>query len=126
MSYDLAVFESSSAPLGQAAFMEWYHQQTEWSEDRDYNDPAGTSPNLAAWFAEISQAFPPMNGPGAVDDSLADDPEVTDYSIGTAIIYAAFAWSEADRAREMVLSLARKHQVGFFDCSSDDGTIWRP
>ncbi len=126
LSYDLLVFEPSSAPQDQAAFLQWYQRQTEWSENRDYNDPGETSPKLAAWFAEMTKTFPPMNGPIAVDDDRADDPEVTDYSIGTAVIYAAFAWSEADKAREMMLSLGIKHQVGFFDCSADDGTIWRP
>ena len=61
-----------------------------------------------------------MNGPDApTDEQLENDEELeeylTDYSIGKDIIYAAFAWSQADKAYEIAIKLARKHGVGFFD-----------
>ena len=49
-----------------------------------------------------------------------------DYSIGHDIIYAAFSWSVAEEAYEQMLSLAKKHDVGFFDVSGENGDIILP
>ena len=68
--------------------------------------------------------YPPMNGPLRSDD--ADDPKVTDYSVGKSVIYSAFAWSEAESAFKTMFSLAEKHKIGFFDVSSSDGGVWLP
>lgn len=70
------------------------------------------------------KTFPPMNGPLASDD--VDNPKVTDYSLGRAVVYAAFAWSQASAAHEATRSRAIKHRVGFFDVSSESGDIWFP
>ena len=51
---------------------------------------------------------------------------MVDYSIGYNVIYAAFSWSVADEAYELMRSLAQKHKVGFFDVSGDDGDIILP
>ncbi len=116
------VFEPSLAPKRHDAFLEWYRDQTEWGESHDYNDPKVAAPRLAAWFSEIIETFPPMNGPLRSDD--VDDPRVTDYSIGSAVIYAAFAWSEAEAANREMRRLADKHRVGFFDVSGDAEIIF--
>jgi len=104
MSYDLAVFDLEAAPRDGAGFIEWYEAQTEWEEPHRYDDPAVSSPALRAWFLEIVQDFPAMNGPYASDD--VDNPRVTDYSVGRALIYAAFAWSQTEPAYEAVFRLA--------------------
>ncbi|WWW36016.1 hypothetical protein V8017_03025 [Stenotrophomonas rhizophila] len=130
MSYDLMVFDPAVAPRDAAAFPEWYDAQTEWSEEHDYNDPAVSVPALQAWFAEMVEHFPPMNGPLADDED--DRPEVTDYSVGKHVVYAAFAHSVAETAHGLVQVLANKHQLGFFDVSGDgaivfpDGTVVVP
>ena len=124
MSYDLMVFDSKAAPRNRSAFLEWYRQQTRWSEPHGYDNPDIPSPALRAWLLEMIKTFPPMNGPLASDD--VDDPKVTDYSIGETVIYAAFAWSQAELAYHQMFELATKHQVGFFDVSSTDGDIWFP
>ncbi len=49
-----------------------------------------------------------------------------DYSIGKDVIYAAFAWSTAEEAYDLTQKLAKKHDVGFFDVSGDDGDIILP
>jgi hypothetical protein len=123
MSYDLMVFDTGAAPKERESFMEWYDKQMEWSEDHSYNDPIVTEPALQAWFQEMIQFFPPMNGPLGVD---SDASEVTDYSIGKSVIYSAFAWSVAEHAYNKMRDLAIKHRVGFFDVSSDDGEILFP
>ena len=111
------VFDPHAAPRNQEEFLRWYDEQTEWSEGHSYDDPAVTTPALASWFAEMSQTFPPMNGPLASDD-LAN-PKVSDYSIGRSVIYAAFASSQGQLAYDTVRRLAAKHSVGFFDASGD-------
>ena len=82
---------------------------------------------------EMKEKFPPMNGEYApnldpLDEDEAEDLEqhTVDYSIGHEMIYAAFSWSVADEAYELMRSLAQKHKVGFFDVSADDGDIILP
>jgi hypothetical protein len=123
MSYDLMVFEPTAAPKDRAAFMDWYRQQTQWSEGHSYNDPKVASPGLQHWFQEMIQFFPAMNGPFASD---LDTPEVTDHCIGKDVIYSAFAWSVANEARANMRALAIKHGVGFFDVSDTNGEILLP
>lgn len=126
MSYDLMAFEKSKAPRDRKEFTDWYYNQTEWSEDRDYNSIEGTSDKLKSWFMEMIETFPPMNGEFS-DESSFDDPDkkscVTDYCIGSAVIYTAFAWSVCEEAYNKMRELAEKHDVGFFNVSAEDGEI---
>ena len=118
MSYDLMVFDPLVAPKERKEFMKWYKNQTEWTEDHNYQDHAVTTDKLKAWYQEMMTYFPPMNGPLASDDDI-DNPNVTDYSIGQHVIYSGFAWSVAEKAYPMMRNLAIKHSVGFFDVSAD-------
>jgi hypothetical protein len=124
MSYDLMVFRKEAAPKTRTDFMKWYQDQTEWTEEHSYDDPANTTTELRNWFMEMIQTFPAMNGPFASDDD--DNPNVSDYSVGNDVIYVAFAWSLAEDAYNKMLELAEKHGVGFFDVSSDNGDILFP
>jgi len=63
MSYDLMVFAPEVAPKGEAAFLEWFRLQTRWGEGHSYHDPEVSTPNLRAWFTEMIQQYPSMNGP---------------------------------------------------------------
>jgi hypothetical protein len=47
-------------------------------------------------------------------------------SIGSNVIYVAFSWSMEDKAFNLMKQSAKKHDVGFFDVSSDDGDIIFP
>lgn len=123
MSYDLMVFDPASAPKDRESFLAWYDQQTEWNEEHSYGDPAVTTPALQAWYRDMIQFFPAMNGPFAVD---SDASEVTDHCVGKSVIYSTFAWSVAEQAYAKTRELAIKHGVGFFDVSSDDGEILFP
>jgi len=124
MSYDLMVFDPKAPPPSREGFLEWYKQQTGWSEGHTYTNPDVTTPELQAWYSEMIKSYPPMSGPDAADDS--DNPKVTDYSIGKSVIYAAFAWSQAESARDAMFCLAEKYRIGFFDASADDGGVWLP
>ncbi|MCL1994192.1 MAG: hypothetical protein FWG66_14710 [Spirochaetes bacterium] len=128
MSYDLMVFEKAAAPKNRKDFLEWYHKQTEWSEEHDYNNPTETSDNLRSFFMELIKKYPPMNGPFALNDDeiakMKNEAYLTDYSIGRVVIYAAFAQSVSAQAYKAVRQLARKHDVGLFTASYiDDGKI---
>ena len=122
MSYDLMVFNEHKAPKEREAFLHWYYEQTEWEENHDYQNPDITTTELKNWFLDIIKKYPPMNGPYSSDN--VDDIKLTDYSIGKNIIYAAFAWPEAEKAFKLCFELAKKHRVGLFDVSSVDGKRW--
>lgn len=124
MSFDLMVFDAQAAPRDRAAFLAWYDQQTVWPAGTDCNDPDVPGPGLRAWFREMIETFPPMNGPLADRDNTSD--QVTDYTLAPTSIYAGFRWSEAENARLMAMELAEKYELGFFDLSRPDPEIWVP
>lgn len=131
MSYDLMVFEKTKAPKTRKEFLAWFERQTEWGEDHDYQTISVSSPSLQNWFLEMKETFPPMEGEYAPEPELFDENEdldshIVDYSIGKDIIYAAFAWSTAEEAYNLTRKLAKKHDVGFFDVSSNNGEIILP
>lgn len=129
MSYDLMAFETSKAPQERAAFMKWYEQQVQWSEDHAYNDPSVLSEALQRFYSELSEQFPNMNVEDEIFEAMEEagtDNRLTDYSIGTSVIYAAFAYSVAGEAYTAMRELAIKHKVGFFDVSSNEGDIIFP
>ena len=121
MSYDLLVFEPSAAPRNREHFLVWWDEQAQWSEEHGYNDPSVCSPALQNWYRAITKSFPNLNGPGVSDDEIG--PRHTDYSLGKSVIYAAFAWPEAETAYPLVRELAVEHQVGFFDASCDEPEV---
>lgn len=128
MSYDTLAFDP--AAVTDADFPAWWQAQSQWSEDHSYDNPEVTTPNLRAFYSELIRTFPPMNGPDAVtDEDLLRDAELesrmTDYSIGTSLIYGAFAWSQARTGQATFTALAAKHGVAVA-MVSDDGSILRP
>lgn len=125
MSYDLMVFEISKAPKTKEEFMAWYEQQTQWSEGHGYNDPNVASPALKSWYEKMKKTFMPMNENDAVEENLDEDEEsyLTDYSISSSVIYAAFSWSKAEEAYALTTELAQKCNVGFFDVSGDGDIV---
>jgi hypothetical protein len=118
------VFEPTAAPRDRQAFLEWYREQTRWSEDHAYDDPKVCSPALQRWFADVAQVFPPMNGPLASENF--DDPHVTDHCCGRTVIYSAYSGSVASAAFERTRELAIAHRVGFFAASEADGELLFP
>lgn len=125
MSYDLTIFRPDAVPRTRNEFIDWFEEQAEWSEDHDYDNPDICSSDMQAWFSEMIQTFPALNGPFAIDDDEHDE-YITDYSIGKDIIYASFDWSIAELAYEKMKVLAEKHNVGFYDTSAEDGDILFP
>jgi len=126
MSFDILVFDPAAAPREKEAFLSWWEQQAQWSEDHGYDDASVCTPALRAWFTEFAHEYPAMNGPHAPREMPEDEASLTDYSIGRHVIYGAFAWSKADAAHEAVLRLAAKHGLGVFEASSDSAEVWLP
>jgi hypothetical protein len=121
MSFDLMVFAPDAAPFKRPAFLDWYEAQTAWTEDHDYDAPAVAAPALQAFYADLAADFPPV--PANVDEPESG----TDYTIGRALIYMSFLdWDRIDAAWEAVYRLAAKHELGFFDVSSDLAEVWLP
>ena len=118
------ISDTEAPPPDRAGFLRWYHEQTTWSEDHAYNNVEVTTPKLRNWYVEIIRDYPAMDGPAAIDDP--DNPKLTDYRIGKVVIYASFAWSQAESARADTFRLADKHNEGFFDVSAKDGGVWIP
>ena len=126
MSYDLLVFSPDSVPAGHSLFMEWFETLTQWKEGHSYNDPDACTPQLRAWFMEMIETYPPMNGPFASKVTSPHESRVTDYCIAQSAIYCSFAWSMADDAFGRVFHAAGRHRVGFFDVSSSKAEVWLP
>ncbi|CAN7743706.1 MULTISPECIES: hypothetical protein [unclassified Paenibacillus] len=131
MSYYLLVFENTRTPKTKKEFMSWYENLTTWSEDVDYNEISHTTTSLQNWFQESIKSFPAMNGSFAPSDEEINGNEeleerLTDYCVASNAIYMAFAWSVAEKAYEHVRMLATKHNVGFFNVSSENGEIILP
>jgi hypothetical protein len=128
MSYDILAFDP--AAVADADFPEWWETQSGWSEDHSYGDPEVTTVTLRSFYYELIRTYPPLNGPGApTEEAWRRDAELlcrmSDYSIGTSLVYVAFSWSQARTARDTFTSLAAKHGVAVA-LVSDDGSILRP
>lgn len=128
MSYVILAFDP--AAVADADFTAWWEEQSQWSGDHSYDDPEVTTANLRSFYNELIQTFPPMNGPGApTEEAWRRDAELlgrmSDYSVGTLLVYGAFSWSQARTARDTFTELAAKHEVAAA-MVSDHGSILRP
>lgn len=120
------VFDPDMAPVDRDAFLAWFGSH---NNDPEVFDPTRTefsTPNLRSWFEDLLTTFPAMNGPYSHADQDIDDPHLTDYGIRRTHIYACFAWSMAESAYGMVMSLAERHGIAVYDVSDAKGRIWRP
>lgn len=116
MSYDLMVFDPDYAPK-KSEIAGWYMDAMD-EDERDtrlIDDPASTqSGRLQAFYADMRQMFPAMNGPDAVSDDVESN-RVTGYAFYPGFIYMDFRWSAAEPASITVPTLAEKHGLGLFD-----------
>lgn len=127
MSYDVLVLDKHKRFKTGDEFLKWYDQVTEWQEDIDYNDYRHATPSLQSWFLEMKDIARPMNGEFAPPDDEFDsgDYKEADYSIARECIYAAFAWSDAERVCPLIKELAKKHDVAYY-AVSDNGDVIYP
>jgi hypothetical protein len=128
MSYDILAFTPNV--VTDENFLAWWGKQATWSEHHPYDDPTATTPALEAFYEELAQLFPPMNGTDAPTNvELENDPDLesrlADYSIGSDLVYASFAWTAAETAKRVFIAAATKHRVAVA-LVSEDGSIIRP
>lgn len=114
MSYDILAFDPQATT--DEGFERWWDDRSQWTEDHSYADPQVTTPALRAFYQDLIPAFPPMNGPDAPsDEQIDEDPDLdarlTDYSIGSDLLYAAASWSKAEAVRGEFERLGRLHGV---------------
>lgn len=127
MSYDLMVFDPDLAPKkGQIG--DWHRSMLD-EDERDFQiafDPASAQSNrLKAFYDEMREGFPAMNGPDGIDDNQVDDERVTGYAFYPGFIYMDFRWSASEAASHAVSTLAKKHGLGLFDPQdARDGVMW--
>jgi hypothetical protein len=100
----------------------WYRDRTSWNGGFDYSDLANAALALQAWYREMIQTFPPLNGPDRPENM---DLCAADNSIGPDIIYVAFSEGRAADAYETSFRLASRHGVGFFNASGN-AAVWLP
>ncbi len=116
MSYDIMFFKAETAPVNKAEFFKWYEKQTEWLEDYSYDNLENTSEELSNLFFDSIKTFPAVKGPYSADDIENDF--YADYSFGKDFIFTSFNWFIAKQAYKLMIKLAEKHKVGFFDLSN--------
>jgi hypothetical protein len=122
MSYDLMVFAPEAAPAKRPAFLDWYDEQTEWEDEQEHLDPSVATPALQAFHRDMIESFPPLD-----DDQDEEAANGTEYIFNESLIYMSFGgWGNVDEAYETVFRLAAKHELGFFDVSSDLAETWLP
>lgn len=126
MSYDVLVLDKHKRFKTGEEFLKWYDQVTEWQEDIDYNDYRHATPSLQSWFLEMKDIARPMNGEFAPPDDEFDsgDYKEADYGIARECIYAAFAWSDAERVYPLIKELAKKYDVAYYDVSGSGDVIY--
>ncbi|RIX27853.1 hypothetical protein [Amnibacterium setariae] len=133
MGFDILAIEP--AVVTDEEFPAWWDRQSAWSEQRDYNDPAGATPAIQLFMADLAETFPPMNGPlRPSEERLEADPELddrlSDYSIGRQFVFADFGFSvDADENDELAerrfMQLAYRHGLAIV-LTTGDRTILRP
>lgn len=123
MSFDIMIFIPEAAPKDRDGFMSWFYTQMKQKESK-YGDPEIASSPLKNYFFEAIKTFPPINGPHSSEDF--DNKNLTEYLITKNSIYMEFRWSVAEEAYEFSKKLAIKYRVGFFDVSTNKGSILIP
>lgn len=117
------VFDKASVPRHKEDFMRWYDIQTEWSEEQNYSDISITTDKLRLWYYDIIDSFAPLEE-YSHESEILHSKHSAEYVIGENIIYCAFDWSDAQEAYAICLMLAEKHELGFFDVSSEEGSVF--
>lgn len=117
MSFDIMIIEPTTVPTStHAAFMSWYEETTEWSDDRDYSTTDGSTDSIAAFYNAITEQFPDLNAADDLDDE-DDDDTAADYTIGDDFLYIGFDYAFAEDAAQRCLELANANNLAFIDIS---------
>lgn len=125
MSFDIMIIEPTTVPTStHAAFMSWYEETTEWSDDRDFSTTDGSTDSIAAFYNAITEHFPDLNAADDLDDE-DDEDTAADYTIGDDFLYISFDYAVAEDAAQRCLELAKANNLAFIDISGTT-TIYFP
>ena len=116
MSYDIAVFDATAAPMDEEQFVIWFEQQGAHEDDPDEGTIA-----LRNWFTDFSSRYPALNGPYADED----DGDTT-YRFGKTITIAQCPDDKSEKAADTGRQLAAKHGVGFYNENSGEERLFFP
>lgn len=122
MSFDIMIIEPTTVPTStHAAFMSWYEETTEWSDDRDYSTTDGSTDSIAAFYNAITEHFPDLNAADDLDDEddedEIDEDTAADYTIGDDFLYISLDYAVAEDAAQRCLELAKANNLAFIDIS---------
>nr|WP_321452530.1 hypothetical protein [uncultured Carboxylicivirga sp.] len=123
MSYDLLVFKKEAAPRKWRDFMTWYKKQVQ-SAANHRMDITNSAIELHELYKEMRSVFPDEDN--AFNNNRYGKRYINNCSIGKDIIYVGFTWAVAEEAFQKMIELAEKYSVGFFDVSSEDGSVYFP
>jgi hypothetical protein len=127
MAYSLAVFEPKLEFRDRQTFVNWWEERTAWRDGLNYYDPANTTPKLRAWFNDMIEIFPPLNGPlskpNVFDRNTGWEAE---YTIAHELISVGVPTFKASMAYETSIRLAAKHSVGLFEASESPSAAHFP
>ena len=116
MSVDFAIFDPAFAPRDGKAFRTWYQSETDWDIDVPYIEPEALTPPLLEWYRAMTKRFPDLIR------SDAEGVEAIDYCFTAQFMYCSMASSShANDAWKRGKELAATHNLGSYDCMSDDG-----
>jgi hypothetical protein len=128
MSFEIVAFDPGQTT--DEDFDDWFAGEAEWqdgSTDPSILDSAG----LQAFYAELTDVYPPREGPKAPtgDELVADhslEAMMTDYSLSHYLIVAGFRYSEQDHATSVMTRLGATHHVAIAILSEAPAVIIRP
>lgn len=122
MSYDIMLFDRRQRFRTYKEFIAWYNDSVD-NQDSDYKV---TTPNLQQWFLDIKDILRPLNGEISPRDEELDCGEFpeAEYGFGKEFIYLELAQANREKALEIVMDLARKHHLAYFDISGT-GSVYQ-
>ncbi|MDP3739267.1 MAG: hypothetical protein Q8R02_17890 [Hyphomonadaceae bacterium] len=126
MSYDLLVFDPAAPPADRIGFLSWYTDMARAGDGRLVTNPVVASAPLQAWYRDMIKGFPATSGPDNAGLAAIDNDNRAEYRFAPGAVFAAFQWEASRHAQRQAVKLARTHNVGFFDVSGNDGTVWGP
>ena len=116
MSYDIVIIDRRQRYKSCKEFLD---SAPNWIEESGIDDYRQSSPNLQRWFLSMKELVRPLNGEfSPKDDEIGNgEYQEADYSFGKEYIYAALAWSDAEKTVELALKLARENHLALYDIS---------
>ena len=118
MSYSVLIFDHRPRFEKCKDFLDWYNNK-QFTENYDFDDYEHATRPLKNWFMKMKDIVPPLNGQFAPSDENIGNGRFheADYCIGTDFIYMDFAYSEADKVKNIAFEIAKENHLSYYDMS---------